>query len=46
MTEYLIMSGDGEHPSVLKKVSGHGEGSVCMCVRDMPHTNRGLPGDV
>ena len=30
MTENLIMSGGGEHPSLLKEVSlVHGDGSVC-----------------
>lgn len=46
MTEHLIMSGGGEHPSLLKGVSGPWRWQ-CMCVGGhLPYKQRGQPGDM
>lgn len=31
MTEHLIISTDGVHPSLLKQLSAHRDGIVCVC---------------
>lgn len=45
MTEHLIMSGDGEHPSLLKKASGPWSWQ-CMYVCEGHTPYRGQPDDM